>query len=68
MINLTDEPRATTELSDRMARDMKKRGMKYMGSVTLYSYLQAVGVVNDHETACFRHPGRGHDQEGVNHV
>ena len=43
-----------------MAKDLKKRGMAYMGSVTLYSYLQAVGVVNDHETGCFAisSPGR----------
>lgn len=59
VLNTTDEFTTTTELSDRMARDMKKRGMKYMGSVTLYSYLQAVGVVNDHETGCFCHPCHG---------
>ncbi|MDD3336906.1 MAG: DNA-3-methyladenine glycosylase I [Eubacteriales bacterium] len=43
----------TSPLSDVMAKDLKRRGMKYMGSVTLYSYLQAVGVVNDHEPGCF---------------
>ena len=50
--NTTDEFATRTGLSDRMAGDLKKRGMAYMGSVTLYSYLQAVGVVNDHETTC----------------
>ncbi len=55
-VNRTDEFHTTTELSDRMSADLRKRGMRYMGSVTLYSYLQAVGVVNDHETGCFMHP------------
>ncbi len=51
--NTTDQFPTATALSDAMAKDLKKRGMAYMGSVTLYSYLQAVGVVNDHETGCF---------------
>lgn len=42
-----------TPLSDKVAADLKKRGMRFMGSVTVYSYLQAVGVVNDHEKGCF---------------
>ena len=50
--NISDAFTTTTPLSDRMAKDLKKRGMKYMGSVTLYSYLQAIGVVHDHETGC----------------
>ena len=55
-VNTTDILPATSELSDRMAKDLKARGMRYMGSVTLYSFLQAVGVVNDHEIGCFCHP------------
>lgn len=51
--NTTDAFHTTTPLSDAMAQDLKQRGMAYMGSVTLYSYLQAVGLVNDHETGCF---------------
>lgn len=43
-----------TPLSDKVAADLKKRGMRFMGSVTVYSYLQAVGVVNDHGKGCFR--------------
>lgn len=43
----------TTALSDAVSKDLKARGMAYVGSVTIYSYLQAVGVVNDHETDCF---------------
>lgn len=43
------------ELSDTISKDLKKRGMKYVGSVIIYSYLQAVGVINDHEPQCFCH-------------
>ena len=39
-------------LSDKIAFDLKLRGMKYIGSTTIYSYLQAVGVINDHEINC----------------
>lgn len=42
-----------TALSDALAADLKRRGMKFMGSVTAYAYLQAVGVVDGHETQCF---------------
>jgi len=45
----------TSPLSDVISKDLRRRGMKYMGSVTVYSYLQAVGVINDHEPQCFRH-------------
>ncbi|HWR12488.1 MAG TPA: DNA-3-methyladenine glycosylase I [Rectinemataceae bacterium] len=43
-----------SELSDRVAGDMKKRGFSYVGSVTIYSHLQAIGIINDHLTSCFR--------------
>jgi len=52
--NETDEVITTSPVSDALSRDLRKRGMKYMGSVTVYSYLQAVGAVNDHEPQCFR--------------
>lgn len=45
----------TTPLSDHMAKDMKKRGFKFLGSTTLYAHLQAIGVVNDHLVSCFRY-------------
>ncbi len=48
--------RTTSPLSDRVTEDMKRRGMKYAGSVTIYSFLQAAGIVNDHEQTCFRYP------------
>ena len=53
--NTDDVMRTKSELSDKVAKDMKKRGFAFMGSVTVYSYLQAVGVINDHETSCFRY-------------
>ena len=45
----------STELSDKISKDLKKRGMKYVGTIIVYSYLQAIGVVNDHETDCFKY-------------
>ena len=41
-----------SEVSDILAKDLKKRGMKFLGSVTIYSYLQAIGVINSHEKDC----------------
>ena len=46
---------ARTELSDLIARDMKKRGFKFLGSIILYSHMQATGIVNDHLTSCYRY-------------
>lgn len=56
--NPQGEYRVTSLLSDAIAKDLKRRGMGYMGSVTVYSYLQAVGVVNDHEPGCAFRAGR----------
>lgn len=53
--NTSGEVLTTSPLSDDLSRDLRKRGMKYMGSVTVYSYLQAVGVVDDHMPGCFLH-------------
>lgn len=44
---------AKTEISDALAKDLKKRGFKFMGSTTVYAFMQAVGMVNDHITSCF---------------
>ncbi len=46
---------ASTELSDRMSKAMKKRGFRFVGSTICYSLLQATGMVNDHLLGCFRH-------------
>ena len=51
--NEDDKIKTTSSLSDCISADLKKRGMSFVGSITIYSYLQAVGVVNDHETDCF---------------
>lgn len=45
---------ARTPISDRMSKDMKKRGFKFVGSTICYAFMQAVGMVNDHATSCFR--------------
>lgn len=46
----------TTAESDAIAKDLKKRGFKFFGSVICYAYMQATGMVNDHLTSCFCHP------------
>ena len=46
---------ARNGLSDRISKDLKKRGLMYMGSVTVYSHLQACGIINDHMESCFRY-------------
>jgi len=48
---LKDVP-ASTEISDRMSKDLKKRGFKFVGSTICYAYMQAVGMVNDHLVTC----------------
>lgn len=47
---------ASTPLSDRISKDLKKRGFRFVGSTIIYAFLQAVGVVNDHSRACFLCP------------
>jgi DNA-3-methyladenine glycosylase I len=51
---LKDIP-ATTKESDALSKDLLKRGFKFVGSTICYAFMQAVGLVNDHETRCFRH-------------
>ena len=46
---------ATTKISDALSKDLKKRGFKFVGSTVVYAFMQAVGMVNDHETNCFRY-------------
>lgn len=57
IVNEDDEMRTHTELSDRISKDLKRRGMNFVGTTIIYSFLQATGVVNDHETCCFCYPG-----------
>ena len=56
ILNTDDVVRASSNLSDRISADLKRRGMKFVGTVIIYSFLQAVGVVNDHEMDCWRYP------------
>ena len=51
---MADVP-ATTERSDAMSKALKKLGFKFVGSTICYAYMQAVGMVNDHSTDCFRY-------------
>ena len=44
---------ATTPLSDRISKDLKKRGFKFVGSTIIYAYMQAIGIVNDHVKGCY---------------
>jgi DNA-3-methyladenine glycosylase I len=46
---------AKTEVSDAMSKDLIKRGFKFVGSTICYSFMQAVGLVNDHDSTCFRY-------------
>jgi DNA-3-methyladenine glycosylase I len=50
---------ARTDLSDRMSKDLKKRGFRFVGTTIIYAFLQAVGVVNDHTRPCFLTPRTG---------
>lgn len=51
-----EEVPATTELSDRISKDLKKMGFKFVGSTIIYAFMQAVGMVNDHTADCFKYP------------
>lgn len=48
-----ENDKTTNVLSDKISADLQKRGMKFVGSVIIYSYLQAIGVISSHEKDCF---------------
>ena len=50
-----DQIPTTTQESDAMSKDLKKRGFKFVGSTICYAFMQATGMVNDHTTDCFRY-------------
>jgi DNA-3-methyladenine glycosylase I len=52
--NISEAP-ATSELSDKVSKDLKSKGFKFLGSTIIYAHLQATGIINDHLTTCFRH-------------
>jgi DNA-3-methyladenine glycosylase I len=53
--NSMSELPAKTPLSDTISKDLKKRGFNFVGSTICYAYMQAIGMVNDHTTDCFRY-------------
>lgn len=52
IIRQDKKQRNKSKLSDRVTKNLKDKGMKFVGSVTIYSYLQAIGVINDHDLDC----------------
>ena len=61
--SLSDIP-ATTPISDKMSKEMKKMGFKFVGSTIIYAYMQATGMVNDHFTSCFVYDELARDDNG----
>ncbi|MBT0550719.1 DNA-3-methyladenine glycosylase I [Riemerella anatipestifer] len=53
--NLSEVP-ASTSLSDKISKDLKKRGFKFVGTTIIYAFMQAIGMVNDHVQTCYKHP------------
>ena len=49
--------KATSNLSDQISKDLKKRGMSFVGTTIIYSYLQAIGMINSHEKNCYLYKG-----------
>ena len=58
-ITVYEADKATSALSDTISSDLQKRGMKFVGSTIIYSYLQAIGVIYSHDKDCFMYKPRG---------
>ncbi|MBR2833550.1 MAG: DNA-3-methyladenine glycosylase I [Bacilli bacterium] len=54
--------KTTNDISDIISKDLKKRGMTFVGSTIIYSYLQAIGVINSHEKQCFLYKNKNLDE------
>ncbi|MDN6196038.1 MAG: DNA-3-methyladenine glycosylase I [Atopostipes suicloacalis] len=52
IINQVQQKMTHSQLSDKVSKDLKDKGFKFIGSVTIYSYLQAIGVINAHDSEC----------------
>ena len=50
-----ENDKATNNLSDAISKDLYKRGMRYVGSITIYSYLEAIGIIDNHTKDCFKY-------------
>lgn len=55
-----EEIPASTQLSHRISKELKKQGFSFVGPTIIYAFMQATGLVNDHLADCFRHPATGH--------
>ena len=55
IVNRWRDVPATSPESDALSKDLKRRGLKFVGSTIVYSHMQAVGLVNDHLVSCFRY-------------
>ena len=53
-MHLDGQPETCSELSDAVSKDLKGRGFKFLGTITVFSYLQSAGIINDHEKSCWR--------------
>ncbi len=49
-----ESDKTTSDISDNISKDLSRRGMKFVGSTIIYSYLQAIGLINSHENGCFK--------------
>ncbi len=58
ILRKSDESEVTNALSDTVSKDLKKRGFRFIGSVTAYTFLEAIGVMNNHASYCFKYAPR----------
>lgn len=56
-----DYTATTSDISDALSADLRKRGMKFVGSTTIHAFLQSIGVINAHQPDCFLYTGNQHD-------
>lgn len=59
---LYETDKVTNDLSDTISKDLKKRGMKFVGSTIIYSFLQAIGIINSHELNCYLYKNQDKDR------
>ncbi len=58
---ILDHTSTTSPISDALSADLRKRGMKFVGSTTIFAFLQSIGVYNSHQPDCFLHPNNCND-------
>ncbi len=59
-ITIYETGKTTNDLSDSISKDLQKRGMRFVGSVIIYSYLQAIGVIQSHDERCYLYKSNTH--------